>query len=64
MMCYRLFGEGAPSKKHSSDEPISVNDTINIFSVASGHLYERFLRQVWEVYVDIMDTVNSSLYAK
>ena len=23
---------------------VSVNETINIFSIASGHLYERFLR--------------------
>ena len=32
----------------SSDETdtveVSVNETINIFSLASGHLYERFLR--------------------
>lgn len=23
---------------------VTVNETINIFSIASGHLYERFLR--------------------
>jgi len=33
---YSSFSSGSPDK--SSDE------TINIFSVASGHLYERFLR--------------------
>ncbi|XP_046852680.1 UDP-glucose:glycoprotein glucosyltransferase 1-like isoform X2 [Xenia sp. Carnegie-2017] len=31
-----IVGGGKPSSSH--------NDTINIFSVASGHLYERFLR--------------------
>ena len=25
---------------------VPVNETINIFSIASGHLYERFLRLV------------------
>lgn len=39
-----LFGDRPPQKKYAGDEPISTNDTINIFSVASGHLYERFLR--------------------
>ena len=29
----------------NQEETISaVNETINIFSIASGHLYERFLR--------------------
>lgn len=33
---YSSFGSGSPDK--------SADETINIFSVASGHLYERFLR--------------------
>lgn len=29
----------------ASKEPeVAVNETINVFSIASGHLYERFLR--------------------
>ena len=33
-------------KKQLSEEKLEVpvNETINIFSIASGHLYERFLR--------------------
>ena len=26
---------------------VSDNETINVFSIASGHLYERFLRYVY-----------------
>jgi len=33
---YSSFSSGSPDK--------STDETINIFSVASGHLYERFLR--------------------
>jgi len=46
---YRLFGDGEKKKKYASDHISSVNDTINIFSVASGHLYERFIR--WDMNV-------------
>lgn len=32
----------------------SDNETINIFSVASGHLYERFLRYVISVTLSLV----------
>lgn len=37
---------GGPSKKPEpvDDSDSTPDDTINIFSLASGHLYERFLR--------------------
>ena len=41
----RLFNSVDEEKKET-DHHILSNETINIFSVASGHLYERFLRYV------------------
>lgn len=40
--CYRGFSGGQSTEAVKQDK----DDIINIFSVASGHLYERFLRLV------------------
>jgi hypothetical protein len=37
-----LFGGGA-SKNNLAHKPHGANETIHVFSIASGHLYERFL---------------------
>lgn len=44
-LCVASYVAGGP-KKHEAvdDEDSTTDDTINIFSLASGHLYERFLR--------------------
>ena len=43
-----LGGKEEEKKKVEKPSPkkleVSENETINIFSIASGHLYERFLR--------------------
>lgn len=41
--CSLLHSPGEEESDKRAIE-ISVNETINIFSIASGHLYERFLR--------------------
>ena len=33
-------------REDNLDRAFGSNDTINVFSIASGHLYERFLRLV------------------
>lgn len=44
LMYYRFICSitGGGSKKHDGEK--KKEDVLNIFSVASGHLYERFLR--------------------
>lgn len=42
LYCYRGFTGGQKTEEVKQDK----DDIINIFSVASGHLYERFLRLV------------------
>ena len=39
-----LFGESRPVVPQSWDPAVPSNDTIHVFSLASGHLYERFLK--------------------
>ena len=40
-------GKSSKDEESGTDKlEVSVNETINIFSIASGHLYERFLRCV------------------
>ena len=41
-ICHSLMGGGKEEGK--AEQTVSVNETINVFSIASGHLYERFLR--------------------
>lgn len=35
---------GTGTDEGKAELTVSVNETINVFSIASGHLYERFLR--------------------
>ena len=46
LSCCRLFQKDKSPPPHPADPSSGegTNTTINIFSVASGHLYERFLR--------------------
>ena len=37
-------GGGGEGEEEEGAVTVGVNETINIFSIASGHLYERFLR--------------------
>ena len=37
-------GDDSGSSGGGGSPPTPLNETINIFSIASGHLYERFLR--------------------
>lgn len=40
-----LMGGGSSHSQESSEgSVVGLNETINVFSIASGHLYERFLR--------------------
>ena len=49
-MVYSLIHSSGNIKASKEAAAISVNETINIFSIASGHLYERFLRQVYNAF--------------
>ncbi len=44
MLSVSFMGGGEESEKEEKKVTVGINDTINIFSLASGHLYERFLR--------------------
>ena len=49
LLTFRLFSDSGTKKKlpyKEKQDAIPNNETINIFSIASGHLYERFLRYV------------------
>ena len=41
---FRSFIGGGAEEEKPDTLKVGANETINIFSVASGHLYERFLR--------------------
>ena len=52
---YSLFGDSGEGKGQLSNDgtiTVPLNETINIFSLASGHLYERFLR--WELLLHLL----------
>lgn len=42
-LCFRLFSDSSKDEKDKKNE-VGQNETINIFSIASGHLYERLQR--------------------
>ncbi len=56
-----LFGDSEEEKKKeakgASSFTVPQNETINIFSLASGHLYERFLRFVLFVKLLIIEII-------
>ena len=41
--CVSFIGGGGEAK---AEDTVNSNVTINVFSIASGHLYERFLRYI------------------
>jgi hypothetical protein len=47
-----LHGGKSDKAEDSRDGKLEVgaNETINVFSIASGHLYERFLRWVLDLF--------------
>ena len=46
-----FMGGGEEGQKKEST--FGKNETINVFSIASGHLYERFLRYIHNVYIPL-----------
>ena len=39
-----LIGGSSKKEQEQDEGGLGLNETINVFSIASGHLYERFLR--------------------
>ena len=39
-----FMGGGGGEEDKKKDSKLGKDETINVFSIASGHLYERFLR--------------------
>lgn len=55
----RFFTSNNSSTDDSENQTLPHNETINIFSIASGHLYERFLR--YQLICDIIDISNDRI---
>ena len=59
-MYVSLMGGGGEGQKKEST--FGKNETINVFSIASGHLYERFLRYIRNIYIPLLTITFLSPY--
>ena len=44
LTCFHSLLHSSGNIEASKEADVAINETINVFSIASGHLYERFLR--------------------
>ena len=52
-VCMYVSFMGGGEEGQKKESKFGKNETINVFSIASGHLYERFLRYMHNVNIPL-----------